>query len=64
MNKTEALKLVGELAKRSVRSYQAVNGHIRDKHYAEKEDKAARAILAHLTTDEIGDGELNEALGS
>lgn len=63
MDKTSAIKLVSDLANKAVRSYQAVNGHIRVKNYATEENKAARKVYEALTSDPITDEELNDALG-
>lgn len=63
MNKEEALKLVGDLATASVRSFRAENGEIRAKHACEQEAKIARKLLQHLTSEPFTDEELNRALG-
>lgn len=62
MNKQEALRLIQNLTRASIRCYQAVNGDIRAKHASRDEDKAALAVLKHLTDEPITADDLSEAL--
>lgn len=64
MSKEQALKLVKNLADASITAYAVVNGYKRGKMNtaADRENKAARAILEALTDEEIAESEIDHII--
>lgn len=61
--KTEALKLIGNLAEAAKVHVMAANGFSRAKTAPYRELKAARKVFEKLTTDGATDDEIGNALG-
>jgi hypothetical protein len=65
MNAQDALKLIGNLTEATTKHTLLANTSLRGspEKAAEREFKAARAILSHLTQDVVSDEDLQTALG-